>query len=58
MSGPWWRKTNIRDLKPIHVTKWVPITAYRLLQQAVAIEPTRYKNLIQHVRSGPEHNRQ
>jgi hypothetical protein len=27
---------------------------YRLLQQAVAIEPTPYKHLIKHVRSGPE----
>ena len=28
---------------------------YRLLQQAVAIEPTPYKDLIKHVRNGPEH---
>jgi transposase-like protein len=27
---------------------------YRLLQQAVAIEPTPYKDLIKHVRNGPE----
>ena len=30
---------------------------YRLLQQAVAIEPTPYKELIQGVKSGPEHKR-
>jgi transposase-like protein len=30
---------------------------YRLLQQAVAIEPTPYKDLIKHVRTGPEHKR-
>jgi transposase-like protein len=30
---------------------------YRLLQQAVAIEPAPYKDLIQHVRTGPEHKR-
>jgi transposase-like protein len=30
---------------------------YRLLQQAVAIEPTPYKNLIKHVRNGPEHRK-
>jgi len=30
---------------------------YRLLQQAVTIEPTPYKDLIKHVRSGPEHKR-
>jgi transposase-like protein len=28
---------------------------YRLLQQAVAIEPTPYKDLIKHVRTRPEH---
>jgi len=28
---------------------------YRLLQQAVAIEPTPYKALIRHLRDGPEH---
>jgi len=28
---------------------------YRLLQQAVAIEPTPYKDLIKHLRTGPEH---
>jgi transposase-like protein len=30
---------------------------YRLLQQAVEIEPTPYKDLIQHVKTGPEHKR-
>ena len=30
---------------------------YRLLQQAVAIESTPYKDLIKHVRTGPEHKR-
>ena len=30
---------------------------YRLLQQAIAIEPTPYKDLIKHVKSGPEHKR-
>lgn len=28
---------------------------YRLLQQAVEIEPTAYKDLIKHVKTGPEH---
>lgn len=28
---------------------------YRLLQQAVALEPTPYKDLIKHIRTGPEH---
>jgi transposase-like protein len=28
---------------------------YRLLQQAVALESTPYKNLIKHIRTGPEH---
>ncbi len=30
---------------------------YRLLQQAVAIDPMPYRNLIKHVKTGPEHNR-
>jgi transposase-like protein len=28
---------------------------YRLLQQAVALEPTPYKDLVKHIRTGPEH---